>query len=79
MSDSNGREDLDAKHERNEAHRIEAIKRWVSYIESTPPETWGPQLNTLVNAQLQAARDANLSADHYRRVADAAGDAETDE
>jgi len=41
MNDSNAREHLDAKHERNREQRIEGIKRWVEYIESEPPETWG--------------------------------------
>ena len=43
MSDSNAPEHLDAKHERNREQRIEGIKRWVEYIKSEPPETWGPQ------------------------------------
>jgi hypothetical protein len=38
MSDSNARERLDAKHERNREQRIEGIKRWVEYIESNPPK-----------------------------------------
>ena len=71
MSDSNVCDRLDAKHEQNNEQRIEAIKRWASYIEATPPEKWGPQLNTLVNSQIQSARDSNLSADQYRRVSDA--------
>lgn len=70
MSDSNVRNDLDAKHERNDEQRIEGIKRWVSYLETAPPEEWGAQLNTLVNAQLQSARETNLPAAQYRRVAE---------
>jgi hypothetical protein len=38
MSDSNAREHLGAKHERNRRQRIEGIKRWVDYIRSEPPE-----------------------------------------
>lgn len=72
MSDSNVRDRLDAKHKRNDEQRIEAIKRWASYIESAPPEEWGPQLNKLVNAQIQSARDSQLPAEHYRRVSEAA-------
>ena len=76
MSDSNVRDQLDAKHERNDEQRIEAIKRWASYVESTPPEKWGSQLNTLVNSQLKAARDANLPAEQYRRVSKAVSQAD---
>jgi len=43
LIDSNAREHLDAKHERNREQRIESIKRWVEYIKSEPPEKWGPQ------------------------------------
>lgn len=68
MSDSNEREALEAKRQRNDEQRIAAIKRWVTYIKEQPPETWGPQLNSLVDAQVQAARDSDLPAEHYRRV-----------
>ena len=37
------------------AERIEAIKRWVEYIQTEPPEVWGPQQNVIVNAQAEAA------------------------
>ncbi len=42
MSDSNVREALNEKHERNREQRIKAVKRWVAYIKSEPPEVWGP-------------------------------------
>ena len=32
MSNSNLREQLDAKHERNDQQRIGAVKRWASYL-----------------------------------------------
>ncbi len=41
MNDSNAPEHLDAKDERSREQRIEGIKRWIEYIESEPPETWG--------------------------------------
>ncbi|RAW46082.1 hypothetical protein DQW50_06325 [Halorubrum sp. 48-1-W] len=72
MSDSNAREHLDAKHERNREHRIEGIKRWVEYIESEPPETWGPQQNAVVNDQLDAAQSVQTSASHQQHVKDVA-------
>ena len=43
MSDSNAGDDLDATHARDRERRIEAVKRWVAYIQSEPPETWGPE------------------------------------
>ena len=72
MSDSNAREHLDAKHERDREQRIEGIKRWVEYIESEPPETWGPQQNAVVNGQLDAARSVQTSASHRQHVKDVA-------
>lgn len=72
MSDSDTREDLEAKHARNREQRIEAIKRWVAYIESTPPDTWGPQQNAVVDGQLDAARSVGSSADHRQHVTDVA-------
>ena len=68
MSDSNAREHLNAKHERNREQRIEGIKRWVEYIKSEPPETWGPQQNAVVNDQLDAAQSVQTSASHQQHV-----------
>jgi hypothetical protein len=62
MSDSNVRDRLDAKHDRNREQRIKGIKRWIEYIESTAPETWGPQQNAVVNDQLDAAQSVRTSA-----------------
>ena len=74
MSDSNTPEHLDAKHERNREHRIEGIKRWVEYIKSEPPETWGPQQNAVVNDQLDAAQSVQTSATHQQHVKDVAAE-----
>ena len=74
MSDSNAPEHLDAKHERNREHRIEGIKRWVKYIKSEPPETWGPQQNAVVNDQLDAAQSVQTSATHQQHVKDVAAE-----
>ena len=68
MTDSDLRDKLDEKHERNRELRLDAIRRWVEFIEEHPPEVWGPQQNRLVNSQLQSARESGLDADHYRRV-----------
>lgn len=72
MNDSNVRERLDEKHETDRERRIEAIKRWVEYIESEPAETWGPQQNAIVNDQLDAAQSAQISASHRQHVTDVA-------
>ena len=68
MNDSSAREDLDEKHEKRREQRIEAIKRWVEYIQENPPEVWGPQQNALINSQLEAARKSGISAEQYLRV-----------
>lgn len=74
MSDSNATETLDAKQERNRQQRIEGIKRWVEYIKSEPPETWGPQQNAVVNDQLDAAQNVRTSAAHKQRVKEVAAE-----
>ncbi|MFB6121246.1 MAG: hypothetical protein ABEJ68_09045 [Halobacteriaceae archaeon] len=74
MTDSNVREDLNAKHEQNRERRVEAIKRWVEYIESEPPEVWGPQQNAVVNDQLDAAQSVQTTAAHRQHVSDVAND-----
>ncbi len=74
MSDSNVREHLEAKHERDREQRIEGIKRWIEYIESEPPETWGPQQNAVVNGQLDAAQSVGTSASHQQHVKDVAAE-----
>jgi hypothetical protein len=61
---------LAAKHARNRQTRLEGIKRWVEYIQANPPEVWGPQQNELVDTQLESAREADLTAEHERRIKD---------
>lgn len=74
MNDSHKPDHLDAKHDRDREQRIAAIKRWVAYINSEPPETWGPQQNAVVNGQLTAAQHVATSAAHQQQVADVAQD-----
>ena len=74
MTDSDLRDQLDEKHERDRELRLDAIRRWVEFIEEHPPEVWGPQQNKLVNSQLQSARESGLDAEHYRRVKEAGED-----
>lgn len=68
MTDSNGREELDRKRERNREQRIQAVKRWVEYIESHDPEEWGEQQNRLVDSQLESARQSGIDVEHRLRV-----------
>lgn len=72
MTDSNARDRLDAKHERDCEQRIEGIKRWVEYIRTEPPEIWGPQQNAVVNDQLEAAQRSETTAAHHQHVKDVA-------
>lgn len=74
MSDSNATEHLDEKHECDRERRIEAVERWVAYIQSEPPETWGPQQNAVVDAQLESARNVQMSASHHQHVVDVAAE-----
>lgn len=74
MPNSNPSKTLAARRERNREQRIEAVKRWVAYIQEQPPESWGDQQNRLVNSQLESARQTGLDADHYRRLEDATRD-----
>lgn len=68
MSDSNPTEHLAAKTAENREARLDAVKRWAEYVREQPASVWGPQQNELVNAQLESARQADLSAAHRQRV-----------
>lgn len=68
MTDSNARDTLDEKHERNRQQRLQAIKRWVEYIETHDADEWGEQQNHLVNSQLESARQSDIDVDHRQRV-----------
>ncbi|MBP1987537.1 hypothetical protein [Halolamina salifodinae] len=74
MTDSNEPDDLREKHERNREQRIGAVKRWVAYIKSEPPEKWGPQQNAVVNDQLESAQNVQTSAAHKQYVQDVAAE-----
>ncbi|UIP00411.1 hypothetical protein Hbl1158_03335 [Halobaculum sp. CBA1158] len=68
MNDSDRFERLAEKHAQNRHARLEGVKRWVEYIQTHPPEEWGPQQNAVVNEQLRSARETGLSAEHEKRV-----------
>mgnify|MGYP006875065727 FL=1 len=68
MDDSNARNDLAAKRERNRQRRLAAIERWIEYIETHDPDEWGNQQNRLVDSQLESARQSDIDIEHRRRV-----------
>lgn len=68
MNDSNAPDGLAGKHDAIETERLEAVKRWVAYIRSEPPEVWGAEQNALVDTQIASGQAANLDAEHYRRI-----------
>lgn len=65
---------IEEKHERNREQRIAAVKRWVEYIKSEPPEKWGPQQNAVVNDQLESAQNVQSSAAHKQHVQNVAAE-----
>ena len=77
MSDSNARDALEAKHERNRQQRLQGIKRWVAYIKTHDPEEWGAQQNRLIDSQLESARQSNVGVEQRRRVERAGRDQES--
>lgn len=68
MTDSGKHDALAEKHERNREQRLEQIKQWAAYLRSEPPEKWGPQLNSLVDSQLESARNTGVSAEQRERI-----------
>ncbi|MUV91070.1 hypothetical protein GJ629_15220 [Halapricum sp. CBA1109] len=66
MTDSG--DPLAEKHERNRQQRIAEIERWVEYIQTNPPDVWGEQLNTLIESQIETARESGVSAAQRERV-----------
>lgn len=68
MSDSNSTDGGGDDRRRLADERVAAIKRWAAYIDANPPAVWGPQLNAIVEDQLEAAEAAGFSADHRKRV-----------
>jgi hypothetical protein len=48
--------------------RYEQVIRWAEYIESHPPEVWGPQQNAVVNGQIESAQAVDVSAEDRKRI-----------
>ena len=47
---------LEEKHAENRRERLEFIKEWAEYVRTHPDDEWGPQVNKIVNSQLESAR-----------------------
>jgi len=75
MNDSGQSDRLDEKQRRNRRDRLERVRRWAEYVRDEPPEVWGPQQNAVVDAQLQSAREADLSAEHLEKIRGFGGEA----
>jgi hypothetical protein len=69
MTDS-GTSDTDSspKGERGRPPRYDQVRRWAAYIQTHPPEVWGPQQNAVVNGQLESAQAVAVSAAERARV-----------
>lgn len=50
------------------APRYEQVVRWAEYVRDTPAAVWGPQQNAVVNAQIDSARAADVSAEERKRI-----------
>lgn len=74
MTNSQTRDTLDEKRDRNRQQRLTAIKRWVEYIETHDPDVWGEQQNKLIDSQLESARESDIDVEHRQRVAQAGRD-----
>jgi hypothetical protein len=48
--------------------RYDQVRRWATYIETHPPEVWGPQQNAVVNGQLESAQAVDVSATERERI-----------
>lgn len=49
--------DLDEKHARNREERLRFIREWAEYVRTHSDDVWGEQVNTLVNSQIESARN----------------------
>ncbi len=72
MTASDNPDDRDERRSQRHQERIEAVKRWVEYIETTPVEKWGPQQNAVIDAQVESARESGIDAGHRKRVTEIA-------
>ncbi|RLM71409.1 hypothetical protein DVK05_01195 [Halorubrum sp. Atlit-8R] len=48
--------------------RYEQVIRWAEYINTQPPEVWGPQQNAVVNGQIESAQAVDMSAEEKKRI-----------
>lgn len=48
---------LEEKAARNREQRREFVEEWAEYVRTHPDDDWGEQVNRLVNAQIETARE----------------------
>ena len=68
-------DDLEDKHARNRDQRLEWIDQWAEFVASAEDDSeWGEKLNTLIDAQIEAAQQMDddlleevISWDRYTR------------
>lgn len=64
---TNDSETLEEKHARNDAERLRQVKQWAEYVRTHPDDDWGRQVNKLVNAQIESARQYDAETQHRSR------------
>ena len=62
--------DSSPKGERGRPPRYDQVRRWAAYIQTHPPEVWGPQQNAVVNGQLESAQAVAVSAAERAQIRD---------
>ena len=60
--------DSSPKGEHGRPPRYDQVRRWAAYIQTHPPEVWGPQQNAVVNGQLESAQAVGVSAEERATV-----------
>lgn len=68
MTDSSMPDEPAVSREERRARRIERVKRWAEYVDSTPADVWGPQQTRVIESQLDALRGADISVAQLQRV-----------
>lgn len=62
MTDDTTLDDLRMKHDRNQQQRLAWIDQWAAFVASGEDDNrWGEQLNALIDAQIESARNATRS------------------
>lgn len=74
MIDDTPLDDLRTKHDRNQQQRLAWIDQWADVVATAEDDSkWGDQLNTLIDAQIEAARATTIRP-HFERYTKRPGD-----